>query len=41
MGGNTQRGSGEGATTEGTTVCGDLGKRGSSLSNEHDVVVIR
>ena len=33
MGGNTQRGSGEGATTEGTTVCGDSGKRGISLSN--------
>ena len=28
MGGNTQRGSGEGTATEGTTVCDDSGKRG-------------
>ena len=28
MGGNTQRGSDEGATAEGTTVCSDSGKRG-------------
>ena len=28
MGGNTQRGSSEGATTEVTTACGDSGKRG-------------
>ena len=52
MGGNTQRGSGEGTATEGTTVVMIRGKEGISLSNtgrraniveenEHDVVVIR